>query len=181
VAHEAVQHAKPVHKSSKAAPVLPPQVVSPADVGRLINELNQIDEMLLQLELRTAGDEVKMPKTSRLMDQIVDHNKLNLLNKADRQALKSLLTAVQQQAPRLHFSFGSDPPPAFTEKLIVWLRQEIHPYVLMTVGLQPGIGAGCRLRSLNKYFDFSLGQTLVQKRELLMKRLVPVPTREAAK
>lgn len=150
---------------------IPAQVSSPTDVNRLVDELNQLDEALLQLGLRSGGSEVKLPKTSRLLDLLVEHNKLNLLKEADRQALKKFMVALNQQAPRLHFSFGADPSVAFMEKLVTWLRHEIHPYALVTVGLQPGIGAGCRLRTTNKYFDFSLGQTFVHKRDLLTQRL----------
>jgi hypothetical protein len=56
-------------------------------------------------------------------------------------------------------------------KLTAWLRTNIHPTLLITVGLQPGIGAGCVVRTANKYFDLSLGKSFVKKRELLMQRL----------
>jgi ribosomal protein L30/L7E len=50
--------------------VLPMLVASPVDVGRLQRELTSIDEALVQLGLRKSGSEVKMPKTSQLMDQL---------------------------------------------------------------------------------------------------------------
>ncbi len=62
---------------------LPVSVASAVDVGRLIRELEVIDNTLLQLGLREGGHEVKMPKTSHLMDHIVELNKLNLLQPAD--------------------------------------------------------------------------------------------------
>lgn len=150
---------------------LPVIVSSPGDVGHLAHELDQIDEMLVQLSLRAPGSEVKMPKTSRLMDIMVEQNKLNLLKPEDRQLLKQFLEGVRNKAPRLHISFGTDPSVSFMEKLMAWLRREIHPLTLVTVGLQPNIGAGCIVRSTNKQFNFSLGQTFAQKRELLLNRL----------
>ena len=42
---------------------------------------------------------------------------------------------------------------------------------MVAVGLQPGIGAGCVLRTENRYFDMSLGKRFGGSRELLMKRL----------
>ncbi len=156
-------------------PSLPPIVTSPTDVGRLKNELELIDNALLQLSIRHGGKEVKVPKTSRLMDLCVEHNKLNLLQAADRTVLKQYLEIVLNRAPRLHFSFSADPSVSFMEKLMTWLRQEIHPHVLVTVGLQPNIGAGCMVRSTNKYFDFSLGQTFIKNRDLLRTKLVAGP------
>ena len=117
-----------------------------------------------------------MPKTSHLMDQIIQLNKLNLLQPPHRAALKQFLEAVKRQSPVLHISFSADPSPAFIEKLMAWLRKEIHPLVLLTVGLQPNIGAGCIVRTANKQFDFSLRQDFLEKRDLLRSQLgLPPP------
>jgi hypothetical protein len=140
-------------------------------VGRLIRELELIDNTLLQLGLRAGGSEIKLPKTSHLMDQTVQVNKLNLLQAEDRAVLRQFLNAIKKQSPVLHMSFSADPSPAFIEKLMVWLRREIHPAVLLTIGLQPTIGAGCILRTTNKYFDFSLRQDFLKKRDLLQAKL----------
>jgi hypothetical protein len=160
--------AREAQPSSNRQLSLPTLVASPADVGRLVHELEQIGEALLQLGLRAGGTAVKMPKTSRLMDQVIQLNQLNLLAAADRAALGQYLATVRQRAPVLHISFSADPSPAFTEKLMVWLRREINPHMLLTIGLQPGIGAGCVVRTTNKYFDFSLRQDFAKKRELLL-------------
>ena len=68
-------------------------------------------------------------------------------------------------------SFSADPSVTFLTKLMTWLRQEIHPQVLLTVGLQPTIGAGCILRTTNRYFDFSLRQDFANKRTMRWIRL----------
>lgn len=159
--------------------VLPLTVASPADAGRLIHELELIDDALLQLGLRKSGSEVKMPVTSRLMDQIIQANKLNLLQKTDRASLRQFLEGVKQQSPVLHISFSADPSPSFMEKLMDWLRREIHPTVMVTSGLQPNIGAGCIVRTANKQFDFSLRQDFMQKRELLLSQLAVPEAKKA--
>lgn len=162
---------------------MPILVTTPADVGRLARELEVIDNALLQLGLRAAATEIKMPRTSRLMDQLVQINSLNLLLPADRALLQRYLVAIRSKAPVLHMSFSSDPAPAFIEKVMVWLRREIHPELLLTIGLQPTIGAGCVVRTNNKYFDFSLRQDFVKKRQLLLEALVagePEPVSVAA-
>jgi F0F1-type ATP synthase delta subunit len=149
---------------------LPFSVASPADVGRLMHELELIDNALLQHRLK-GGTEAKLTKTSRLMDQTVQFNKLNLLNQADRAHLKQFLDSIKRQAPVIHMSFSADPSPRFLEQLVTWLRKEIHPAVLLTIGLQPNIGAGCILRTTNKQFDFSLRQNFRRKRSLLVEQL----------
>ena len=120
-----------------------------------------------------------MPKTSQALEQTARLNQLNLLHADDRRQLQQILLSVKQQAPLLHISFSSEPQLAFIEKLMTWLRREIHPLVLMTVGIQPNIGAGCVVRTTNKYFDCSLRQDFASKRELLRAALASPP--EAAK
>lgn len=168
---------RPAPSSPPAAPAsfsLPVLVSSPADVGRLLRELEMIDNSLLQLGLRASGTPVKMPATSQLMDELLATNKLNLLQPAERAALQKNLQHIRDKAPVLHISFSADPTTAFLEKLMVWLRRELHPQVLLTVGLQPTIGAGCIMRSTNKYFDLSLRQSFAKKHDLLLAKLAEV-------
>jgi hypothetical protein len=157
---------------------LPLMVVGPADVGRLIRELDNLDNLLSQEVLKGNADKLEPPRTSQLMKQSLEMNKLDVLQPSDRRRLMELLTLVKEKAPLLHISFSADPAPAFVEKLMTWLRREIHPLVLLTIGLQPNIGAGCIVRSTNKYFDFSLRQDFINKREMLMSKLVGEETSE---
>lgn len=163
-----------VHKaktSSEHSLALPLSVVSPSDVGRLLRELESIDNLISQSTINSHDAGPKIPKTSLLMEQTIELSKLDLLKADDRKQLLELLKVVKQQAPLLHISFSSDPAPAFIEKLMAWLRREIHPTVLLTIGLQPNIGAGCLVRSTNKYFDLSLRKDLLEKRELLLSKI----------
>lgn len=162
-----------MERKAKKIESLPTLVAGPADVGRLLRELGNIEEALLQLGLRSPGATVKMPKTSSLMDQTIDLNDLNLLHESDRKNLKLFLETVKQKAPVLHISFSADPSTTFIDKLMAWLRKEIHPQLLLSIGLQPNIGAGCIIRSTNKHFDLSLKQDFINKRELLMSKLMP--------
>ena len=63
---------------------LPLQVTSPVDIGRLQRELEAIDAALTQAALRNDGVEAKLPKTTNLMDQILQGNKINLADAAQR-------------------------------------------------------------------------------------------------
>lgn len=163
-------HKKSENKDSKLE--LTVAVTGPIELGRLIREVAEIEESLLQLGLREGGEKVKLPQTTRLMDQLVEHNKLNLLHEDDRKRLREFLDQVRVSAPVLHMSFSADPSINFLEELMTWLRREIHPEVLLTVGLQPNLGAGCILRTTNKQFDFSLRQDFIKKRDLLFAGIV---------
>jgi hypothetical protein len=152
--------------------VLPVQVVTPTDLGRLIREFEAIDSDLMQQELRDPETKnLQMPKTSKMMDQLVVQNKLNLTHKTDRKLVGDFLTAVKERAPVLHMSFSQDPSVAFMDKLITWLRREIHVQTLVTIGMQPNLGAGCIVRSTNKQFDFSLRQRFENQRGVLADQL----------
>lgn len=155
---------------------LPVMAATPTDIIRLIQELVAIDESLLQLGIRKGGTAVKLPKTSQLMDMTVKANLLNLLHDDDRRMLRRFLEEVRKKSPVLHMSFSADPSPAFIEKLMTWLRKEIHPQVLLSIGLQPTLGAGCIVRTTNKQFDFSLRQDFLNKRELLLKQIAKPET-----
>jgi len=156
--------------------ILPPSISSYMDIARLSRELEDINEQMLQLKLRQSGDQVKLPKTTMTLDKLVSSNNLNLLNEVDREALAKYVAAIKDNAPVIHISFSSDPTPIFLEKITTWLRKEIHPSLLLTVGLQPTIGAGCIVRTTNRYFDFSLSQNFLNKKQLLLNRLTAEPS-----
>jgi|JI10StandDraft_1071094.scaffolds.fasta_scaffold05294_5 F0F1-type ATP synthase delta subunit len=149
---------------------LPVSVVGPVDIGRLQREVESIDNFFQAGRLK--GDaEVKLPKTSHLLDQLAEANGINLSEEDHRQLIAKYLTAVKTKAPRLHMSFSADPSTQFIEKLMVWLRREISPHVLLTIGLQPSIGAGCVVRTTSKYFDLSLAKNLTKQSNVLIERL----------
>jgi hypothetical protein len=103
-----------------------------------------------------------------------------MLHAEDRQRLQQFLVDIKERSPVIHVSFSADPSPLFAEKLVTWLRREIHPLLLLNIGLQPNIGAGCILRTTNKYFDFSLKQDFANKRNLLRGALALPPTETKA-
>jgi hypothetical protein len=151
---------------------VPPLITSPSDVTRLRREILALDNYLEQESLRTPGaPQAKLPKTSRLLDELATSNGLNLLEKATRQHLTDFLTDVYEHAPVVHISFATDPSSAFMQKVVQWFRQNIHPSVLVRIGLQPTIAAGCVVRTTNQYFDFSLRQHLKKHQPELLAAL----------
>lgn len=158
---------------------MPVSLTSPVEVGRLVRELTQIDEALLQLGLRKGGSEPKLPKTSSQLDKAAELNKYNLLKADHRKHLLEQLSTLRTSAPVLHVSFSADPSAVFLEKFVTWLRQEIDPHVLVTIGLQPALGAGCIVRTNNKQFDLSLRKDFERQRSLLADQLQGVQPAKA--
>lgn len=151
--------------------ILPVVVITGSDVGRLIRELEAIDNFLSQAAIRQTGTPLVLPKVSRMFEELVSSNKLNMLHEPERQLLSRFLQQVHAQAPILHVSFCTDPSPIFQQRFITWVRQQIHPIALLQVGLYPNIGAGCVVRTTNKYFDFSLKQRFNNQKALLVEKL----------
>ncbi len=154
----------------EASPMaLPNGVVTRGDVGRLAKESEELDGILSSAAVRGGG--IELPKTSKLLDETVAMNKLNMLQADDRKTLISFLQKTRTSAPTLHISFNTDPSPSFQQSLVTWIRQEINPAILLQIGLHPNIGAGCVVRTTNKFFDFSLRQRFTQQRQLLIDKL----------
>lgn len=150
------------------APIkLPAALVSQADVARLTRELNSLNDFFVGAKARTAGTAMSMPKITRMMQQLSSDNKINLINEDERSKLGEQLKIVYEHAPNLHISFAVEPSPKALEKILVWMRQNIHPQTLLQIGLQPAIAAGCTLRTTNKVFDMSLRANLKKHTDYL--------------
>jgi F0F1-type ATP synthase delta subunit len=153
---------------------LPLAVVTVVDASRLRRELSEIDEFILQNSVRQAGTQPALPKTSHNLEETATKNGLNLLQAADRKQLAQQLDSLKKTAPILHMSFAADPSVAFQKKLITWLRNNIHPQLLLQIGLQPSIAAGCVIRTRNKYLDLSLRKHFDKNRQILLDKLAEI-------
>lgn len=161
--------------------VLPTLVFGAVEVRRLSRELDTLDEYMRQAALREAGaKQSALPRVSRLLDAAASENNLNLLQNEDRAMLAGFLKTVLKKAPTVHMSFASDPSAAFLEKIVSWLRGNIHPFVLVRLGLQPSIAAGCVMRTANRSFDFSLRHRFTEERQLLLYSLEANDSRTSA-
>lgn len=149
---------------------LPLLAVGPSDVARLLRELQALDEYLHQAGLK-RDHEVKLPRTSRMLDELAGVNELNLLQATARKRAAAFLQDTREHAPVITISFAADPSSAFTGKVVGWLRQNVHPLLLLRIGLQPNIAAGCTVRTANRYYDFSLRSHFKQQRTLLLEKL----------
>jgi hypothetical protein len=150
---------------------LPLGIVSQVDVGRLLRELDALNTFMRSAEVRQPGTGVQLPKTSKLLDEFLEMNKKSALKDEDRDEVTKYLQDLRVHAPTIHMSFSADPSPLFTQRLVSWLRQNIHPALLLQVGLQPTIGAGAVVRTTNKYFDLSLREYFNQKKSVLLAKM----------
>lgn len=157
-----------------AKPVLsvPELVLSPSDVRRARRELATVEAYLSAQQVRTPGRSVASPpKVSRYLESFVNENRLNMLQAADRQALTAFLRELAERAPVVHLSFAAEPSFAALQKIVRWLRQQTNANVLVQIGVQPALVAGCVVRTTNRYFDFSLRTHLAKQGGYLMEAL----------
>lgn len=150
---------------------MPDRLITTVDLNRVIRELKILDDWLNQAAIRSGGQEVKAPKTSATLDEIASTNGVSLLDAGQREQLISVLETFSKTAPRIHMSFPVEASPNFLAKMIVWLRSNINPIILIDVGLQPALAAGCSVRTPNKYFDMSLRNRFVDSRNFLVKAI----------
>lgn len=150
---------------------LPVLVFGIVEVRRLKRELEALDEFMRQSAIREPGNQPALPRLSRLLEAMATDNSRNLLQEADRQEIRQFLADIERGAPTIHVSFASDPSASFVAKLVTWLRGNIHPQVLLQIGLQPTIAAGCIVRTANKSFDLSLRHNLTEQRGKLIEAL----------
>lgn len=151
--------------------VIPLKLVSSVDLSRTVRELEALDDALNQAALREGGTAVSLPRTSRMLEDLAAENKLSLLDSENRQTLLQTLKDFTKDYPRIHISFTVEPSVVFIEKMTVWFRQNIHKNLLIDIGLQPTIVAGCVVRTENKVFDMSLRHNLAEKRDMLISRI----------
>lgn len=157
----------------------PATIVSPADLTRARRDLDQYNELQSQADLRAKqglkSDGVMAGRTIKEMAELCS---LDLMQVNDRHELMDLMEQAVTQAPVVTISFAVDPPSVFMGQLVDWLRESIHPLVLVRVGLQPNIAAGCILRTTSKVYDFSMRQKLNKQQPLLVERLRQIRTAE---
>lgn len=150
---------------------VPAGIVTRGDLGRLQKELQNVNEVIEQNFIRQPDATPEMPKTSHLLAELLEINKFNLLSETDRATLIGYLEIIRTKAPILHVSFNTDASPVFQQKLVAWVRQQIHPQVLLQIGLHRNIGAGCVVRTTNRNYDFSLRERFKDQKQLLITKM----------
>lgn len=150
---------------------LPERLITPVDLSRVLRELKTLDDWLNQAALRASGQSVSAPKTSATLEEFASANGVSLLEKSHREQMITVISAFSEHAPKIHMSFAVEPSAPFLNRMIVWLRTNINPIILLEVGLQPTLAAGCTVRTPNKVFDMSLRNHFADSRKLLVESI----------
>jgi hypothetical protein len=148
---------------------VPQTIVSKLDMHRVERELEALDSYIRQNRIR--GAELRLPKITAGLDAFAQSNEVQLLDDSSRQSFMDKVHTSLSKAPVTHISFSLEPSVSMIEKITVWFRQNIHPVMMIQVGLQPTIGAGCIVRTENKVFDFSLRQHLFKNTSKLVESI----------
>ena len=150
---------------------VPLTVVSKVDVAKLMREIIALNDFLVAASNRKTGQPMTLPKLSRSLEEVATQNKLNLLDENNRKELYSKLSGVMNKSPQIHMSFASEPSAKAIQRILEWLRANIHTNTLLQIGLQPNIAAGAVVRTPNLFFDLSLRHYLVQQEPYLSQLL----------
>lgn len=164
------QPAAPAAAAGSAELILPLKVTSRSDVSKSLRELELVEDYFHQAAIR--GNEAQtVPVLSSSLEALAAENSLNLIHAEDRSRLRDFLTRLKAKAPVVHMSFPSEASGEFIMKLLGWFRSEVHPHVVLHIGLQPELAAGCTLRTPNKAFDFSFRNRFEQSKQKLIAAL----------
>lgn len=150
---------------------LPVGIVSRSDVRHVRRDLESLEDTLREMRLRTQAPVAKLPRATHALEEFAATNRLNLLLPDDRERAAAFLDHALSSAPVLHMSFAAEPSRAFTTELILWLRKHIATDVLLTIGLEPTIAAGCIMRTPTHQYDLSLRAQFGSQSALLAQTL----------
>lgn len=149
---------------------LPIVIASRQDITNVHRELRLFDDAAMQSVMR-HDNPVKYPAISAKLRGVVQANQVDLHDESHRKKLLAKLDALKNSAPTVHISFPVEPSAEILQELVAWFRKEIHPNIVIRVGLQPTIAAGVIVRTPNHQFDFSLRKHLQKNREKLVEVL----------
>ncbi len=150
--------------------VFPPALVTRADLARLVREVESVDNEFEAQKARnqaTGKAGYRTPTLSRSLGDFLDLNKLDITDDHGRMVFKEQLRAVKDKAPIVHMTFAVEADPGSLAQLVTYLRKEIHPQTLLSVGLQPSLVGGAYIRTPNHVHDFSLRELLSANRGVI--------------
>jgi inhibitor of KinA sporulation pathway (predicted exonuclease) len=149
--------------------VLPAALTGRADLARLVREIESVDGELEAQKVRAKGQKVayRLPNMSRALSDFLDQNKLDVTDDQGRMELVEQLRKLKDHAPVVHMTFACDADPDSLQQLVTYMRRELHPCTLVSVGLQPRLVAGAYMRTPNHVHDFSVRKQLASKRDVI--------------
>jgi G3E family GTPase len=147
--------------------LLPMTVTGHAHLSKLVRELELVENDLEGQKAHHHDAAPKIPAMSQALADIIELNEVDITKTQQRMHLKSRLNYTKDRAPNMHFTFAVQADPDSLQQLAEYVRREIHPQALISVGLQPGLVGGVYLRTPNHVHDFSLKQRLHDQRGLI--------------
>ena len=152
--------------------VLPSSVVTKVDFSRILREIEQVDNDLNAARIRSKdGDQVHAPTVSGPLEDFLVQNKLQLSNSQQFAELIKQMRLIKDKAPVIHLTFAVTADRESLQQIADWLRSEVHPQALVSVGLQPALVAGVYMRTPNHVHDLSLRAALTKQHDSLVKDL----------
>lgn len=152
---------------------LPLDIVSRVDINRVMRELDQLEPQFIGAKAATSQS--AKPRVSVQLNNLAQENSIDLSDSNKRSQLREILKNIGQSAPSLHVSFASEAPLDVVQSILVWLRANIHPQVMLQIGLQPNLAAGCVLRTPNRLFDLSMRSYLKSQEGYLVQLIARKP------
>lgn len=153
--------------------ILPATVVSRADVSRLVNEAERVDnEMTANSVREKIGSEAQaLPAMTQQLSDFIEQNGISLEKSHDRSNLVKELRALKENVQVIHMTFAVETDLESLQELVSWVRSEIEPQAVIATGIQPSLVAGVYVRTPNHVHDLSLRAALKGRRDAMVKEL----------
>lgn len=152
--------------------VLPSALIGRVDLARLIREVETVDGELETQKVKSHGNVTyHLPTMSQSLSDFIEINTVDLTDDKARMHLKEQLKKLKDKAPVVHMTFATAAEPEALGELVAWLRTEVHPQALVSVGLQPALIGGVYVRTPNHVYDFSMRALMHDKRAVIVKQL----------
>lgn len=151
----------------------PPALIGRADLSRLLREIEALDNDLESQKARSHGkiDGYHMPNMSRALSDFLEANTIDISNDQTRMNIRTQLHKLKDHAPVIHMTFATESDPESMQQIVEWIRKELHPQALISIGLQPSLIGGAYVRTPNHVYDFSLRAHMHDSRDVIVKAL----------
>ena len=162
---------KPIEQHSDL--IFPASVVGKLEVSRLIQEVEQIDNDLITFSVheRVGAQNHWQLVLSPQLEDLLSLNSVDINDSHQRRQLIVFLRILKDKAPVVHLTFATAVDRESLQKIADWLRSQVHPQVILSIGLQPNLVGGVYIRTENQVHDFSLRSKLDGQSHLIAKQV----------
>lgn len=133
--------------------VLPNRVVTRRDVIETAREFERLRDNLAAQAVE--GSHVEVLDPSERARSVMEENNIQELTSETANKLQAELQALADHAPMFRFVFAGEPEFDFLQRLITWIRNELHSSGLILYSIQPQIAGGFILTTDQRRYDHS--------------------------